>query len=73
MAEMSPPTHARTRCPPFRKAQIAIAALPADAMLSEIAERHGVGACDLAKWRNRLREDTARWARKSGHGLWLWV
>jgi transposase-like protein len=70
---MSPPTHARTRCPPFRKAQISIAALRADAMLSEIAQRHGVRTCDVARWKRRLMHDTARWARKSGQGLWLWV
>jgi transposase-like protein len=73
MAEMSPPTHVRTRCPPFRKAQIAIAALRADAMLSEIAERHGVRTRDLARWQRRLMQDTARFSRKSGQGLWLWI
>jgi len=75
MAEMSPsPTGpVRTRCPPFRKTQIAIAALRGKATLSEIAHRHGVRACDVAKWRNRLVQDTARWSRKSGQDLWLWI
>jgi transposase-like protein len=75
MAEMSPSPHrpVRTRCPPFRKAQIAVAALRGEATLSEIAHRHGVRTCDVAKWKRRLVENTARWSRKPGQGLWLWV
>jgi transposase-like protein len=73
MAGQSPPRPVRTRCPPFRKVQIAIAALRADAIVSEIAERHRVCAVDLARWTRRLMPDTARFSRKSGQGLWLWV
>lgn len=75
MAKTSPsPTGpVRTRCPPFRKAQIAIAALRGEAALPEIAHRHGVRTCDIAKWKRRLIENTARWSRKSGQGLWLWM
>jgi transposase-like protein len=58
----------RTRCPPFRKVQIAIAALRADAIVSEIAERHGVRAGDVAKWKRRLMPDTARFSRKIRSG-----
>jgi transposase-like protein len=59
MAGQSPPRPVRTRCPPFRKVQIAIAALRADAIVPEIAERHGVRAVDVARWKRRLMHDTA--------------
>jgi len=49
----------RTRCPPFRKVQIAIAALRADAILPEIDERHRVRAGDVPRWKRRLTHDTA--------------
>ncbi|HXW26559.1 MAG TPA: transposase [Xanthobacteraceae bacterium] len=58
---------------PFLKAQIAIEALRGDATLAEVAARHGVRPSEVARWRRRLMQDTARWSRKSGQGLWLWI
>jgi transposase-like protein len=64
---------ARRTCRPFLKAQIAIEALTGRVTLSQIAARHGVRPSEVARWKRRLMEDTARWSRKSGQGLWLWI